>query len=88
MNRFVLVPVLLLTLGAIAQVLHYLHAGTKLDPRYPLLVYAVQFVFMAPYLAFLWLTGGIAVSSVRSMILTLGNAPRWLSIQARIFARF
>jgi hypothetical protein len=53
-------------LGSIAQVLHYvLHADTQLDPRYPLLVYLVQLVFMAPYVAFLWLTDGLALGMSR-----------------------
>jgi 4-amino-4-deoxy-L-arabinose transferase-like glycosyltransferase len=48
-------------LGPIAQVLHYvLHSETTLDPRYPLLPYVVQLLFMAPYLVFLLLTGGLA----------------------------
>jgi hypothetical protein len=40
-----------------------LHAHTRFDPRYPLFHYVVLGVMAAPYLAWLWLTGGLAGAS-------------------------
>ncbi len=46
-------------LGPLAQVFHVvLHGGSAFDPRYPLLPYALQTLFMAPYLLWLRLSGG------------------------------
>jgi len=47
-------------LGPLAQVYHVvLHGGAAFDPRYPLLPYVIQTIFIAPYLAWLRLTGGL-----------------------------
>jgi hypothetical protein len=47
-------------LGPLAQVYHIVfHGGAAFDPRYPLLPYAIQALFIAPSLAWLRLTGGL-----------------------------
>jgi 4-amino-4-deoxy-L-arabinose transferase-like glycosyltransferase len=47
-------------IGPLAQVWHVVfHGGAMFDPRYPLLPYLIQTVFMAPYLAWLEVTGGL-----------------------------
>jgi len=47
-------------LGPLAQLYHVvLHGGAAFDPRYPLLPYAIQAMFIAPALIWLRLTGGL-----------------------------
>ena len=47
-------------LGPLAQVYHVVFRGdSTFDPRYPLLPYAIQALFMAPYLGWLRITGGL-----------------------------
>jgi hypothetical protein len=48
-------------LGPLAQVYRVaLHGGAAFDPRYPLLPYVIQAIFMAPYLLWLRITGGLS----------------------------
>ena len=52
-------------LGPLSQpYLYFLGGGAHFNPQYTLLHYLVQAAFMAPYLAFLWLFGGVSQITV------------------------